>query len=114
MISEDTKARIWMWWPYLAGLVIFAATIGAVFYFLPKGGNSGESGPQIDLKELSSVPAFRAAYIKANGGEQKLESLQGILSSGTFEELVTGHVVMFAIAHPLVASPSMLQLATDL
>lgn len=37
------------------------------------------------LNNLSNSTTFRTAYINANGGEKRLDELQGILSSGTFE-----------------------------
>ena len=89
MLSTDTKSRLWMLWPFFAATVVLATLIGLVAYLLL--GN--EPAPVVDydesmrerMKELSDVAAFRAAYIEANGGEQKLEQLRSVLSSGLFE-----------------------------
>lgn len=86
VLAEETKAYIWMWWPYLAALLIFLATTGGTWFFFFKPGEEREAlGSRAQLLSLSNLQRFRTAYIEANGGEQKLSALKSIRSSGTFE-----------------------------
>ena len=86
MLSEESKARIWMWWPYAAFLLLTALLVGGFFYFMPSGASQlteGEKAAQI--QQLTKPEVFLRAFISANGGEAKLEALKSIRTTGTFE-----------------------------
>jgi hypothetical protein len=90
MIPESLKSRIWFWWPYLGGLILFLGILAGVWFFVfPKSGDDGEPNLQdlqrARLTELSEPAQFIQAYIEANGGEEKLEQLQSVRSTGIFE-----------------------------
>jgi hypothetical protein len=85
MISIDLKKKLWFWWPLIAGAVVVAAIVGAIYYFLPQADKVevAQSGYG-SIEKLSRYSNFRRAYSIANGGEEKLASLQSMQTRGTF------------------------------
>jgi hypothetical protein len=90
MIPESLKPKIWLWWPYLLGFLIFLGMIAGVLYlFAPAPQVSEDTDPQemdrAQLRELAKPSNFVQAFIEANGGREKLDQLQSVRSVGTFE-----------------------------
>ena len=85
MLPIEARVRISLWWPYVFGLCIWLAVAGAFFYLLRHSDPTDIPDGPVDLRALSSISNFCAAYIEANGGGQRLDALQGILSTGIFE-----------------------------
>ena len=82
--TKNTRGRLW----WLLSFLLVAALV-AVAVRLTVSPEVEQAEEPISSREklraLSDIPTFRAAFIAANGGERRLEELQGILSTGTFE-----------------------------
>ena len=91
MLSEDSKAKVWLLWPFAVFFLITALLVGGFFYFIPSDSvepGVSESGPvqtAAQIEELTNFQFFRRAFVTANGGEEKLRALSSVQTTGTFE-----------------------------
>lgn len=85
VLSKKSPIRYgWLLIPVLIALALFFTSCGVpeeVVQIEQQEAVSLEN----NLRALSDVGAFRSALIDANGGRQRLDRIQGILSTGTFE-----------------------------
>lgn len=98
MLDEWIDDRIRWWWPYL-GVAIVCGLLAGVVYSV--WSNTEVTDHKVEsvpagfgsMEELTSLPKFRLAYLKANGGEESLAALQSVRASGVMES--EGNTVPF-------------------
>ena len=77
-------------WPF-ALLFLLAVALVGVFYLIPSDSDdlgervAGKVKAQAEVQDLTNLQFFRRAFINANGGEDKLEALKSIQTTGRFE-----------------------------
>lgn len=87
MISNATKAKIWMWTPFLV-LAAFTAILLLVVFNLNRGDlesvDQGDGSAGLG-EEKTLVERLAEGYLAANGGAEAIASLRSLRFSGTFE-----------------------------
>lgn len=83
--SSKRKARYWWVGAVLVCLILILCV--AVWNFWPRASVEAPDHVQDygSLEELTRFSNFRLAYLRANGGEERLQRLQSVRSSGVFE-----------------------------
>jgi hypothetical protein len=89
MHKRKLQKKLWYWWPLFAFASLIALVGGGAWYFWPEA--EPERMEVVDegygkMEELTRFSAFKAAYLRANGGEEQLEALQSVRASGQMGE----------------------------
>jgi len=89
MNKFELQSKFWFWWPILAFPVLLILVGGTVWFFWPEAELS-DPVETVDvgfgsIEELTLIPAFRLAYLRANGGMENMEAIQSVRTNGIME-----------------------------
>ena len=89
MNKFELQRKAWLWWPILAFPVLLSTVGATIWFFWPEVEVTETFEPLQNrfgsMEELTLVPRFRRAYLRANGGREKMEALQSVRASGVME-----------------------------